>query len=326
MREAERYLARRLEETRQAEVYGVRPDRTFRQAATKHLNESFKSSIKDDASWLKKLDSFIGDLPLESVHMGTLAPFIEARRNEGVKTRTINQALKVVRHILNLAATEWIDEYGLSWLQSSPKIKLLPEFDLRKPYPLNWDEQEKLFKELPIHLANMALFKVNTGCREREVCSLKWEWEIAIPELSTSVFIVPGQNVKNRIDRLIVLNRVASSVIESVRGQHPEFVFSFRGKPIQRMNNSGWREAKKSSGIQNVRVHDLKHTFGRRLRAAGVSYEDRQDLLGHKSGRITTHYSSAEITSLIEAANKVCEKESRKSPALVILRGKLAAN
>ena len=80
--------------------------------------------------------------------MGTLAPFIEARRNEGVKTRTINQALKVVRHILNLAATEWIDEYGLSWLQSAPKIKLLPEFDLRKPYPLNWDE--KLFKELPI--------------------------------------------------------------------------------------------------------------------------------------------------------------------------------
>jgi len=326
LREAERYLARRLEETRQAEVYGVRPDRTFRQAATKHLNESFKSSIKDDASWLKKLDQFIGDLPLESVHMGTLAPFIEARRNEGVKTRTINQALKVVRHILNLAATEWIDEYGLSWIQSAPKIKLLPEFDLRKPYPLNWDEQEKLFKELPIHLANMALFKVNTGCREREVCSLKWEWEIAIPELSTSVFIIPGQKVKNRIDRLVVLNRVAGSVIESVRGQHSEFVFSFRGKPIQRMNNSGWREAKKSAGIHNVRVHDLKHTFGRRLRAAGVSYEDRQDLLGHKSGRITTHYSSAEISNLIEAANKVCEKESRKSPALVILRGNLAAN
>jgi hypothetical protein len=30
-----------------------------------------------------------------------------------------------------------------------------------------------------------------------------------------------------------------------------------------------------------------KHTFGRRLRAAGVSFEDRQDLLGHRSVRIT---------------------------------------
>jgi hypothetical protein len=32
-----------------------------------------------------------------------------------------------------------------------------------------------------------------------------------------------------------------------------------------------------------VRVHDLEHTFGRRLRAAGAGFEDRQDLLGHRS-------------------------------------------
>jgi hypothetical protein len=37
-----------------------------------------------------------------------------------------------------------------------------------------------------------------------------------------------------------------------------------------------------------------------------VSFEDRQDQLGHKSGRITTHYSQAELTSLIETADKVC--------------------
>lgn len=91
LQEAERYLARRLEEHRQASVYGVRPKRSFRQAATKHLNESLKASIADDAKWLRKLDSFIGDLPLEMVHMGTLTSFIEARRREEVKTRTINQ-------------------------------------------------------------------------------------------------------------------------------------------------------------------------------------------------------------------------------------------
>ncbi len=51
-----------------------------------------------------------------------------------------------------------------------------------------------------------------------------------------------------------------------------------------------------------------------------MSFEDRQDLLGHKSARITTHYSAAEITTLIEAANKVCQEPSRKSPALLLLR------
>ncbi len=55
-------------------------------------------------------------------------------------------------------------------------------------------------------------------------------------------------------------------------------------------------------------------------RAAGVSFEDRQDLLGHKSGRITTHYSEAELEQLIASSNKVCSEESRKSPALVILK------
>ena len=67
-----------------------------------------------------------------------------------------------------------------------------------------------------------------------------------------------------------------------------------------------------------MRVHDLKHTFGRRLRAAGVSFEDRQDLLGHKSGRITTHYSSAELSNLLAAANKACE--GRNGPVLTLLK------
>jgi hypothetical protein len=39
--------------------------------------------------------------------------------------------------------------------------------------------------------------------------------------------------------------------------------------------------------LPQVRVHDLKHTFGRRLRAAGVSFDDRQGLIGHRSARIT---------------------------------------
>jgi hypothetical protein len=71
--------------------------------------------------------------------------------------------------------------------------------------------------------------------------------------------------------------------------------------------------------LSQVRIHDLKHTFGRRLHAAGVSYEDRQDLLGHKSGRITTHYSAAELHNLIAAANKVCDR-SRQGPILTLLR------
>ena len=90
-------------------------------------------------------------------------------------------------------------------------------------------------------------------------------------------------------------------------------------KPVAHMLNSAWKRAREKADLRQVRVHDLKHTFIKRLRAAGMSFEDRQDLLGHRSGRITTHYSAAKLSQLIEAANAVCEKGSNK-PELVVLR------
>lgn len=68
------------------------------------------------------------------------------------------------------------------------------------------------------------------------MCKLRWEWEVPVPELDSSVFLIPAH-----------------------------------------LNNSGWQEARVEVGLPHVRVHDLKHTFGRRLRAAGVSLEDRMD-------------------------------------------------
>lgn len=176
-----------------------------------------------------------------------------------------------------------------------------------------------MFAALPLHLMEIALFGVNTGCRDQEICKLRWDWEVQVPiQEIGSVFIIPGEHTKNGEDRLVVLNRIARSVVERQRGKNSEFVFSFRRKPITRIMNSAWKRVRKEVGLPNVRVHDLKHTFGRRLRSVGVSFEDRQDLLGHKSARITTHYSSAEVLNLWKAANRVCEEQ--RKPTLTLLR------
>jgi len=149
---------------------------------------------------------------------------------------------------------------------------------------------------------------------------LRWDWEVQVPELDTSVFIIPGQRVKNGDERLVVLNRIAASVVADQRRCHPTYIFTYKGNRVSRMLNRAWIKARNEAGLTQVRVHDLKHTFGRRLRAAGVGFEDRQDLLGHRSGRITTHYSAAELGPLIEAAERVCDDQGRK-PELVVLRG-----
>lgn len=337
--EAEKYVIHRLEELRLAKVYGIRPKRMFREAAIKYLKEhQHKRSYIDDVCQIKLLDPYIGVLFLEQVHMGNLQLYIEARRKQGVKNRTINKALQVVRRILNLATSEWLDEHGLTWLVSAPKIKLLSETDKAPPYTLSWDEQDAFFARLPLYLRRMALFKVNTGCRDQEACGLKWEWEIYIPELNTSVFVIPGDYTKNGLERLVVLNDIAKQIIEEVRGEHAVYVFTcarwgnriidvtddnaklpLERRRLYQMNNHSWQKARVEVGLPQLRVHDLKHTFGRRLRSAGVSFEDRQDLLGHKSAQITTHYSVAEIKNLLDAANKVCHRKE-STPVLTMIR------
>lgn len=305
---------------RKASVYGIRPEWTFRQAATKFLlDNQHKRSIDRYAQSLKILDPIIGNLLLKQVHQGTLEKFIQHRRKLGLKANTINRDLAVVRRILILAARLWRDEYGLTWLETAPLLQMLDVDDARKPYPLSWDEQARLFDRLPEHLREMVLFKVNTGTREQEVTCLRWEWEISIPELKTSVFVIPGKGVKNGEDRLVVMNAEARAVINRQRDKHSEFVFAYRGEPVDRINTKAWRRAREEAGLPQVRVHDLKHTFGRRLRARGVSNETRQVLLGHKNGQMTTHYSSAEVGELIEAVEKV-SWSGQSTPTLTLIR------
>lgn len=108
-----------------------------------------------------------------------------------------------------------------------------------------------------------------------------------------------------------------------------------KATPVHRMNDSAWKKARiraakkyqerflrpAPKGFASIRIHDLKHTFGRRLRAAGVTEEDRRALLGHKNGSITSHYSAAELGKLIDEANKISATDS-SGPALTILRRK----
>jgi integrase len=173
--------------------------------------------------------------------------------------------------------------------------------DNRKPYPINDIEQARLINELPDHLQAMVLFALHTGLRESELTGLMWSEEMQ----ELDIFVLPGHRTKNSEERIVPLNSTARAIIEAQRGKHDDYVFTFKGNPVLRINGHAWRKARIRANLTQCRVHDLRHTFGRRLRAAGVSFENRQDLLGHKSSRITDHYCRAEIDELKEAVENL---------------------
>jgi integrase len=252
--------------------------------------------------------TYFSELEPERIHDATLRPFVDARLRDGASATTVNRSLEVMRTILNRAARAYRDDDGRPWLgRLPPLIAMLPESP-RSSCPITWEEQDRLFQGLPGHLQRMALFTVNTGLRDSNVCGLKWSWEVFVPEVGRSVFVIPPEAFKSRRPHVVILNDPAWSIVASQREVHPEYVFPYRGKPVRTMNNTAWQRARKEVSLPRVRVHDLRHTFATRLRAAGVLAEDRAALLGHAVQSMTGHYASADIGRLIGLANRVLDR------------------
>lgn len=300
----------------QAKVVASTPERKlFREAATKYLMEETKSSLDRDAACLANLDPWIGHLRVDQVHQGTIQPYIDHRKSQGIKSNTVIRELSVVRRILMLASRVWRDLDNQPWLPSAPLLRMPDWKDAAKPHPLSLDEQRKFIRELPDHLAEMALFALHTGARENIIAELRWEWEVRIPEIDSSIFLVPGEFTKNETTCMLVLNSIARKVVENRRGKMDLHVFGFRGHPVTRIHNSAWKKAWRRAGLpvgDNVLSgpHNLRHTFARRLRLAGVPLETRKALMHHIDGDITVHYSPAEVGELLEAVEKLTQVEN----------------
>ena len=237
--EAEQILIRRLAETeiearRQAEAIF-----TFEEAGIRYLEDI---SAKTIAMNLDQLFPFIGQHPLEQIHDGTLKPFVDQETAKGKAPKTVNNVIGVVSAVLNRAARVWRNGDGTPWLkQAPPKLSRLSTRGRQaKPYPLSWEEQDKLFQRLPRHLAGAALFAVNTGCREQEVCQLRWNWKVDVPDLDIFVFILPESITKTSTERVVVLNKVARRVIGSRNGIHKEFVFRSEERRVGKECRSRW--------------------------------------------------------------------------------------
>ena len=317
LEQAERFLAKLVEQYRQVKVYGEKIDRPFNVAAARYIDEyGCKTSLDRDIISLDKIMPYIGHIELSKIHSGVFDEFISDRKKAGIKAGTLNRDMASVRRVLKLSAAKWRDENGKPWLDNVPMMPLVDGIE-RKPRPISWTEQELLLKELPGYLSEMALFALNTGLRDQEICAMKWTDECKVSGLDTTVFIIDDIRAKNKYERIVPLNSVARSIVAGRRNNKSEYVFDYQGRKLDRMTNRAWRSGREAVGLKLVRVHDLRHTFGMRLRAAGVGFEDRQDLLGHHAGRITTHYSKVEISRLIDCVELLCET---RKPELTLIR------
>lgn len=305
----------------------------FADGAAKYIDECISKNVKTAdliGYHIKLLLPYVGLLNLSNVSSESFEEFCADRLEAGASPTTVNRTLEVARTILNRAARVWRSD-GKPWISTAPLLEMLDE-NRRPARPISLSEEAELCKHLPKHLLNMIKFTINTGCRDENVCGLRWEWERPVPEIGRSVFLIPASETKMSRPHVVILNDAAWEIVNECRGKDKNFVFVYRRERtkhtdlaplmayhrVETMNNTAFQGARRKAGLQGVRVHDLRHTFGSRLRDAGVSEEDRALLLGHTTSSMAQHYAAATIERLVEVANSVRHTKDRTTLLRVV--------
>ena len=315
-------LASKIREIHDYTLYGKKKERTFEEAVVEYL-ERVEQEMKHNPDAYRSIDKIKGhltlavtvlsDTQLSSIHDGLPAVrgFIADRKEAGCANKTVNHTLAEINKILK-QATRWMDEDGDRWLQSYVPLSLLDAAsDKVPPYPITWREEKKLLSGLDsaAALADAVVFALYTGAREQEVCGLRWEWEYHVPEIHRSVFLIPSEYVKNKKNRLLVLNDTAHAVVESHRSNGSQYVFPNGTARRKNLRSPAWYKAWKEASLPTTGykkgVHNLRHTFGRRLSAVGCPWQERKVLMGHAVGDVTDLYSPAQIEQLFYWTQKL---------------------
>jgi integrase len=103
--------------------------------------------------------------------------------------------------------------------------------------------------------------------------------------------------------RTIPINAQLAQVLRTVpRHVESPYVFCDRdGGPYDRIDH-GFRRAYNRAGIVDFRFHDLRHTFASHLIMRGADLRSVQELLGHKTAKMTTRYTHLSTLHLQETA------------------------
>ena len=160
-----------------------------------------------------------------------------------------------------------------------------------------------------------------TGARIGETCRMRWE-QI---DFHRATWVKPASVTKQKRDHRLPLTAPVLAVLSKIKEEQSpvsEWVFPGRSKEGYRNDiRSAWATALKAAEIDQLRIHDLRHSFASTLVGSGYSLPVIGALLGHASTATTQRYAHLADDPLREAmtrATDLIEATAKNEPAEVI--------
>jgi len=346
IKDAELKLQKKVDEIKHKKLYGVveKSEIKFKDFVPVYIEEYAKvrkDSWKSDQKHLNyPLIPFFGEMFLSQIDSRAISEFVKKRKQNKIKKldesrfykdkiskKTINNELSLLRKMFKLAK-KW--DYKL-YRNENPvdKEDFFKDIEKRDRI-LSEDEQQRLFRELPLHLKPIVNCALETGMRLREILHLKWK----NVDLENSLITILPKDSKNRKKREVPISNTLNYILFELWSERENRKLNEYGKPefrnyvflYRKLIRVEMKKNKKSPiykwvKIDNIRnafgkalsreeingfhFHDLRRTFATRLNQMEISSIMISRLMGHSSVNMTSHYTSISRPEKINAVNKL---------------------
>lgn len=275
----------------------------------RHGQHKRPKSLLEDQKLLKLIFPFFGEKKVAHVTRRD----IEALHLKFEKTPyNANRMLALLSKMFSLAVA-W------GWRLDNP-VKGVPRYpEEKRDRWLDEAEMNRFWDVLdryPTHQTAL-FFKLLllTGARKSELLKATWDQF----DLETGIWTKPSHLTKQKRREYLPLSPEAREILQQLQNLNElnsSFLFPSRieGKPLQEVKTF-WKTVLKKANLENVRIHDLRHTHASHLVSSGLSLSIVGKLLGHTQASTTQRYAHLADEPLRAAAtlfgSKVKEITSR---------------
>ncbi len=244
----------------------------------------------------------LGRFPLAAVTRDQVSSFHAGRRSQPANA---NRCLALISHIFTMA-----EKWGATPPGTNPCRGLTRYREVSRERYLSAEELSRLGAVLEAaqnrpdedwRAICVLRLLIYTGARLSEILTLHWRfinWEAGFARLPDS----------KTGARTLTLPGPALEVLRKVQHDHSgASPFAFPGKRkgtwftgIQKP----WQKLRRDAGLEDVRIHDLRHSFASLAVANGESLYLVGHVLGHRRAITTQRYAHVAITPMLDVANR----------------------
>jgi integrase len=292
------------------QVYGFEPksNKLFEDFVVENFlpySEANKKSFVNDVSICRVLVPYFRGKAIRQVTPALIEEFKQwflakpTRHGSQRSLATVNNHLRVLSKILSLAL-------------DANLIDTNPCFRVRKFKPnnrrlrvLSDEEETELLAQLEGNQLthSIVIFALNTGLRRGEIFNLKW------PDVDFQRRRLTVRKTKANKERFVPINVTVKNLLQSLPRFLSDYVFP-SPQTTGRLTDikKSFRGAVVTAKIENLRFHDLRHTFATRLADAGTDAFTLMEILGHSNLATTMIY----VHASVEAGRRAVEKLDAK--------------